>query len=146
MGSNSAHAFISDRAITSDNEEEQIMANIGIEAVASGPLEITYSLGPQGSVKTTVTGNARNVATIVIYNGSSSIYSGSMDQVAPDLMVPDVLLIGDMEWSNMSFHLSIPSAEQNGYVFMKAEIKDSTHPPRRFQAQIAMWQLSGEVS
>jgi hypothetical protein len=119
------------------------MAKIGIEAIATGPLEITYSLGPQGSVKTTVTGDARNIATVVIYNGSSSAYSGSMDQVVSDLTVPYTLLIGDMEWSNMTFHLTIPTSAQNGSVFMQADIKDSQHPTKRFQAMIAMWQLSG---
>lgn len=68
-----------------------------------------------------------------------------MDQVIPDLE-PDKLIVGDFKMRKVKFHLTIPTVEQYGNVFMKAVIIEDSYRKKKFQGQIAVWQLSGEIS
>lgn len=118
------------------------MAIFDARTLTSSPLTITFFIGPQGSIDTTVNGESRNSATIFIKSGSMPVYTGSMNQVAPNLEAPSELILGDLLMKNATFKLTIPTSQQNGSVFMTATFKTGDNPEQPIKAIIATWPLT----
>lgn len=116
-------------------------------ANGGGPVKFSYPLSPQVSVETVVTGTARNIAGVTIYDGSVPVWAGSMNQAAPTAEVPYQLLLGTMTIeSGATFHLTIPTSSQIGNMVMSAKIASGPNPPQPFTAMVAQWPLSSTAA
>lgn len=118
------------------------MAMFDVKALVNSPLEIIYPLGPQGKIKTIVTGEARNIATVIIYSGSMIVYTGTMTQTAPNLVASSILNVGDLVMKNTTFKLTIPTEYQMGSNFMTTTFKSGDNPEQPFSGVVASWTLT----
>jgi hypothetical protein len=111
--------------------------------LGAGPLSFTYWITPMVSVITNVFGDARNNASVTIYNGSVPVWSGAMTQGAPSVVIPYDLMLGTITINKgTGFFLTIPTQMQNGNVVMSGQVTTPPNPPQPFTAQIASWPLS----
>ncbi|MHA1597953.1 MAG: hypothetical protein ACTSV1_04455 [Alphaproteobacteria bacterium] len=109
----------------------------------SGPLSIRYYLSSQVSIVTDVTGDARNVATVTIYNSTVAVYSGTMMQASPTLETPNDLILGTISIkAGAKFSMIVPSTQANGSVTLSCDLKSGDNPFTPFTAQIATWPMS----
>lgn len=118
------------------------MVIFDVKALASGPLVITFPLGTQGKIDINVLGEARNTVAIMVYSGTILVYTGSMNQTAPNLVAPDELIIGDWMMKKATFKLTIPTENQYGSVFMTAKFKSGDNSEQEFKGIIATWTLT----
>jgi hypothetical protein len=117
-------------------------SNFSVKAALAGPLQFTYPLTPTVSIVTTVTGDARNNASVQIMNGSLPLWAGTMMQTFPQIKTPFDLILGTITIAaGCTFNLTIPTLSQNGSVTMQATITSGgvTTP---FGAIIANWPLT----
>lgn len=102
---------------------------------------VTYPIGPVVSVVTTITGEARNNAQILIKAGDKELYSLTLTQSIPKATVPHALILGDVTIEEGAhFVLTIPTSTQRGQVFASMTIKTSTSTTP-FGALVATWKL-----
>jgi hypothetical protein len=116
--------------------------HFSIEAALAGPLQFTFVLTPTVNIVTTVTGDARNNASVQIMNGTLPVWSGAMTQSFPQTATTYDLILGTITIkSGCTFNLTIPTTSQNGFVVMQAMITSggSTAP---FGAIVASWPLT----
>ncbi|HEV3158266.1 MAG TPA: hypothetical protein VGZ00_13055 [Candidatus Baltobacteraceae bacterium] len=119
-------------------------AQVGLSL--TGPLSFTYFLTPQVSIITTVTGDARNIASIQIASGSVVAYSASLNQASPTATVGYEVLIGDAVIAKgATFTLTIPTQQQLGNVVFSGRVGSGQNPPQPFTAIIATWPLTSAV-
>jgi hypothetical protein len=113
------------------------------ETVGKGPMKITYYLSAQVTIVTSVIGDARNIASVTIMDGTATAWSGTMVQATPDIDIPYALQLSSVKIeTGASFHLTIPTGLQNGNVMMHATIdQQGTSTP--VNVQIASWPASG---
>lgn len=109
----------------------------------AGPLSFTFWISSTVSIVTNVFGDARNNATVTIYNGSLPIWSGTMTQASPTITIPFDLYLGAVIINKgMTFNLTIPTQMQPGSVVMSGMVTTPPNPPQPFSAQIASWPLT----
>ena len=116
------------------------------EAAAAAPMVISYILTSEVTIQTTVIGDARNIASVAILDGSVTVWTTTLTQAAPDSETPYALVLGSIKIdAGAGFHLTIPTSIQNGSVMMDATIEQQgTKTP--FGSQVASWPLSGSSS
>ncbi len=120
-----------------------ILSEVTPESLVSGPLKFSFPLGPQASIETTVTGEARNIATVGIFSGSMPLWSHTLTQVAPEATVPYPLTIGNLTIEGAKFYLQIPTTQQQGFVQFQGTLKTPTNPEGQpFSAPVAQWPLT----
>lgn len=113
------------------------------ELAATGPLVITFLLSSTVSITTTVTGDARQHATVGIVNGSVTLWSATMTQFEPTATVPFDLIAGTLTIKKGgTFALQIPTTAQNGSVIANLTIATLNNPQGTpFTATVASWPL-----
>jgi hypothetical protein len=110
--------------------------------LGSNPLVFDYILTPQVTIRTSVTGNARNIATVSILSATVAVWAASLTQAAPKATTPK-LVMGDFTIEEgASFTLTVPSTIQDGNVFFKGKIQSGSNDPVEFSAIVASWALS----
>ena len=112
------------------------------EKPGSGPIAITYTLTGELATRTTVLGEARNIANVEILAGTLTAWSAALTQQAPEAMTPYEIVIGNAAIeAGAVFRLTIPTAIQAGQVMLKCVLKQhGVSTP--FAAQIASWKLT----
>jgi hypothetical protein len=83
------------------------------------------------------------VASVAILDGSLTVWTATLTQPAPDAETTYDLILGSIKIdSGAGFHMTIPTAIQNGSVMFEATIEQQgTKTP--ISAQVASWPLSG---
>lgn len=115
-----------------------------VTAAASAPLVINYILSSQVSIVTTVTGDARQYATVAIVNGSLTAWSASLTQLNNSQQLPYDIVAGQMTIKKgATFTLTIPTTSQAGSVFGQLTIVTPQNPDgQQYGIQVASWPLS----
>ena len=115
------------------------------EAAAAAPLTFTYPISAQVSITTTVSGDARQYATVGIVNGSALLWTATLTQFAPTAEIPYDVLAGQLTIkAGGMFTLTIPTNLQPGNVVANLVIATPTNPKGQpFQAMVAQWNLTG---
>ncbi|HEX8127534.1 MAG TPA: hypothetical protein VF527_00305 [Pyrinomonadaceae bacterium] len=109
----------------------------------TAPLQFTSWLTSTVSVVTYVFGEARNEAFAAIKYGSVMIWSGTMIQAAPTIVINTELIYGSLRISRgATFTLTIPTPIQLGNVFLQIEFLSPPNPAQQFSAQVSSWPLS----
>lgn len=109
----------------------------------TAPLQFTSWLTSTVSVVTCVFGEARNEATAAIMYGSYMLWSGTMIQASPTIVINTELIYGSLRISRgATFTLTIPTQIQPGNVFLQIEVLSPPNPAQPFSAQVAWWPLS----
>ena len=86
-----------------------------------GPLSFTFLLPGGASIKTDVSGEARNVATVSLCSGAVVAWSATLLQAFPDATLATDLQLGSLGVrKGASFMLTIPTTLQLGQVFAQA--------------------------
>jgi hypothetical protein len=113
-------------------------------AAATGALAFTYVLSGPVSITTTVTGDARQYATVGIVNGSLTLWSTTLTQLSPTAEVPYDVVAGQLTIKQGgTFTLTIPTTIQQGQVAASLMIATPTTPKGQpFAAAVANWSLS----
>lgn len=118
-----------------------------LEGAAAAPLVITFPISGAVSIVTTVTGDARQNASVQIVNGAFSLWSTQLTQFTPTATLPYDVIAGEMTFKQGgSFTLTIPTVNQNGNVVTQCIIVTPTNPKGQpFAAMVASWTLSSAV-
>lgn len=113
-------------------------------AAAGAPLVINYILSSQVSITTTVTGDARQYATVAILNGSLTAWSTSLTQLSPTAELPYDIAAGQMTIkAGATFTLTIPTTLLPGSVFGQMTIVTPTNPKGQpVGITVASWPLT----
>lgn len=124
--------------MTQQNDE-----TFSAELAASGPLVITFALSSTVSITTTVTGDARQNATVAIVNGAVTLWSATMTQFEPTATIPFDLIAGTLTIrKGGTFVLQIPTTAQNGTVIANLTVATLNNPQGTpFTATVASWPL-----
>jgi hypothetical protein len=113
----------------------------------SAPLDFTYYITPQVTVKTSVFGDQRQNATVGIFSASMQVWAATLLQQAPTAEVGSDLVLGDATIkAGATFKLTVPTAVQQGNVLMNAMVASGSNPPQQTTAQVAQWPLSSAVA
>jgi hypothetical protein len=115
------------------------------EAAAAAPLTFTYPISALVSITTTVSGDARQYASVSIMNGSAMLWTTTLTQFAPTAQIPYDIIAGQLTIkANGTFTLTIPTNLAPGNVVANLVIASPTNPTGQpFQATVAMWNLTG---
>lgn len=113
---------------------------------ASGPLKFSYPLSPSVFVNTDVFGDARNMCTVSIVNGSITVWAATLIQQNPVAETPKLALGSITIEEGTSFRLTIPTQFQNGNVLMTGEVASPPNPPQPIAALVASWPLSSTMA
>ena len=127
--------------------ESVVFGSLGEEAdglSANAPITILYHLNTELVVETTIIGEARNIVTVALKHGSTTLWSVTMTETSPIAKTTFAIRIGSLEIEKgATFEMTIPTggAEgQQGQVFMEATIK--VHGAEQpFSAVVATWTL-----
>jgi len=113
-------------------------------AAASAPMVISFILTSTVAIVTTVTGDARQYATVSIINGSVTMWSCTMTHLNPTAVISHDLVAGSiMIRTGGSFNLNIPAATYPGSVVANMMIvTESTPGGQAFGGPIATWPLA----
>jgi hypothetical protein len=107
------------------------------------PLKFSYDLGAQGKIKTTVSGDNRDIANIEIYNVNTLLYSVNLNSVQLEATIPDDLIMGSLTiMKGGTLKMTVPSNYQSGQVQLHCMLKSCHNDPTPFAAQVATWPLS----
>ncbi|MBB4003111.1 hypothetical protein [Aurantimonas endophytica] len=114
------------------------------ELAAASPLVINFVLSPQLTISTTVTGDARQNATVSLVNGSVALWSTTLTQFTPTAEIPYDIVGGQLTIKKGgSFTLTIPTSGQAGSVVASLTVVTPTAPQGiPFNATVASWTLS----
>lgn len=115
------------------------------ELSTAAPITILYHLNTELVVETSIVGDARNIVTVALRHGASSLWSVTMTETAPVAKTTYAIRIGSLEIEKgATFEMTIPTSGQEGQpgqVFMEATIK--VHGAEQpFSAVVATWTLS----
>jgi hypothetical protein len=127
---------------------EQVVVPVGEEGEelsTTAPITILYHLNTELVVETTVIGEARNIVTVALKHGSTTLWSVTMTETSPVAKTTFPIRIGSLEiQKGATFEMTIPTAGpegQPGQVFMQATIV--VHGAEQpFSAVVATWPLS----
>lgn len=120
-----------------------ISSELTPQSLTSGPLKFSSPLGAQASVDTTVTGDARNIATVGIYSGSMPLWSHTLTPMDPEAVVPYPLTIDNLTLEDAKFFMQIPTTQQQGFVQFQVTLKTPHDPSGQpFSASVAQWPLT----
>lgn len=113
-------------------------------SLAAAPLTITQVLSGQVAVSTTVSGEARQYATVSILNGSASLWSTTLTQFNSTAVTPYDIVAGQITISEgCGFTLTIPTSIMQGAVVANLTITTPTTPKgNRYTITVASWGLS----
>jgi hypothetical protein len=113
-------------------------------APAAGPLVFTFVLSSTGSIVTTVTGDARQFATVAIVNSSIALWSATLTQFDPTATIPFDVVGGSLTINKGgTFTLQVPSALQPGSMTASLTLVTPNNPQGTpFAAQVATWSLT----
>ena len=113
-------------------------------AIAAAPLVLSFVLSSQLSIVTTVTGDARQYATVAIQNGSLTAWSASLTQLNNSQQLPYDIVAGQMTIKKgATFTLTVPTAQQQGFVFAQMTVVTPQNPEgQSYGIQVATWPLS----
>lgn len=118
-----------------------------MSVLADGPLQFTFQLTPDVTFVTNVFGSARNNAGVQIMGGTIALWSGSMSQGAPKVVVDmDIEFGATVIEKGAWFNLTIPSQFQMGQVIFSGTVGSGGNPPKKTTVQIAQWPLNSEVT
>lgn len=109
----------------------------------TGPLVFTFVLSATVSITVTVTGDARQYATVAIVNGSVTLWSVTLTQFETTATLPFDVIAGPLTIKKGSgFVLQIPTTLQNGSVVATLTVATPNNPNgTTFSATIASWPL-----
>jgi hypothetical protein len=115
------------------------------EAAASAPLHFIYQMTPLVAIATTVTGDARQYASVSIMSGSLNLWTSMLTQVAPVSKLPYDIVLGPLTIkAGGTFTLSVPTPAASGKVQAVLTIVSPTYPNgATFNATVAIWNLAG---
>lgn len=109
----------------------------------SDPKKIVYNLTPQINVVSTVSGDNKDIVGVVINDINTEMWSATMMKSMPAAVTPSDLIIGDTTIkAGATFHLTCPSAFQQGQVSLKCEMKSGDNPDTPYSAVVATWNLN----
>lgn len=104
---------------------------------------MSYALGTVCSVKTTISGENRDITTIAFYNVNTLMYSITLTPVTPAATIPTDLIIGSLFISKGArLDMTVPSTLQSGQVMLNCVLKSGDHDPVSFSAQVATWSFT----
>lgn len=107
------------------------------------PLKFSYDLGNQGKIKTTVSGDNRDIAIIEVYNVNTLLYSVTLNNIQLNATTADDIVIGSLKiQKGATFQMTVPSNYQSGQVQFNCMLKSGANDPTPFAAQVATWPLS----
>ena len=110
--------------------------------VAAGPLNFDFYLTADVDFKTSVTGDARNIAAVTIVYGSVVVWATTLTQGDPQHKTTADLWLGNLMISaGATFTLTIPTNDQPGNVMASGTLTRSGQDPVHFGWQIAQWPL-----
>lgn len=105
---------------------------------------ISYDLGTVCTVKTTISGENRDITTIAFYYVNTLMYTITLTPVTPTATIPTDLIIGKLFISKgAKLDMQVPSKLQSGYVMLNCVFKSDDHDPVSFSAQVATWSFAG---
>ncbi|UIJ71026.1 hypothetical protein [Aurantimonas sp. HBX-1] len=118
------------------------------ELAAASPLVINFVLSPQLTISTTVTGDARQNATVALVNGSVTLWSTTLTQFTPTATIPFDIVAGQLTIKKGGgFTLTVPTAGQAGSVVASLTVVTPTAPDGiPFNATVATWTLSSSTT
>jgi hypothetical protein len=117
-------------------------SEVSQEQLAAAPLVINYMLTSQVTIQTTVLGDARNIATVSIIDGSLTMWSTTLTQAAPNATTPYALVMGTVTIdAGAGFELTIPTSVQNGSVMFNGTIVQAGNSSP-YAAQVSSWPLT----
>ena len=106
-------------------------------------MNFTFNITPEISVKTSVSGTARDVAQLTVYAGSMESWSATVMQTSPTAQTKEDIISGDSTlFANATFTLTIPTSLQKGHVDLSCEVKSGANPRHPFSATVASWPLA----
>jgi hypothetical protein len=109
----------------------------------ANPLKFNYALGNQGNVVTTVSGDNRDIANIVVNNVNTPVYTTTLNSIQLKATTDQDIVLGSLTiLKGARFSLTIPSSTQTGWVMLNCSIKSGDNDPTPFSAMIASWTLS----
>lgn len=118
----------------------------GQNGIGYAPLNFDYWLTTDIDVKTTVTGEARNQATVSIYYGSMMVWSTTLLQTDPTHTITIPLIMGSVTIdANATLTLTVPTQAQNGNVLFSGTLVHQGQQPLPFALYVAQWPLSSSA-
>jgi hypothetical protein len=122
-------------------------AMLTVESLAGAPYQTSYWLTTDCEIQTTVTGDARNVATVAIKYGTLIMWSTTLTQTDPTHATSDDLIIGSTTLkAGLSFTLTIPTSQQSGNILAQGSLSHAGQKPLQFSLYVATWQLASSGS
>ncbi|WP_299587810.1 hypothetical protein [Mucilaginibacter sp.] len=107
------------------------------------PIVKSYTLGNEGKIVTTVTGDDRDVASIAIFKVNTQVYTTTLNALQLDATTKHDLIIGSLTiLKGATLSLTVPSNFQPGSVFLNCMLKSGDNDPAPFSAMVAQWPLS----
>jgi hypothetical protein len=104
---------------------------------------LSYDLGTVCTVKTIITGENSDIATVNLYYVNTLIYTVTLTPVTPSATTSDSLIIGSLLINKGArLSMTVPSRFQKGGVMLRCVIKSDDHNPASFSALVASWNLN----
>ena len=118
--------------------------NYAPSSFAAAPLVISYVLSSTVSIVTTVSGDARQYATVAIWNGSWMVWSATRTHAEPTATLPSDIILGSLTIKKGgTFNLQIPTTIQPGGITASLTLVTPNNPAGiPFNATVASWPLS----
>ena len=115
--------------------------NTPINATAS-PIKIEFPLSSEVTIETNVGGDARNIATEGIKQGTMTLWTTTLTQGTPTATAPYDILCGQMTINKgATFTLTIPTSDQPGNVVFSGTIVEPTGTQTHTYV-VATWPLN----
>jgi hypothetical protein len=113
-----------------------------LKALTTAPLVLTVQISGQTWIQVSVTGTARNVAAVSILNPTLPIYSCTLTQWLPTHKTTADVVASDVTYqAPTTFSLTIPTAEQQGNVFVQSVLVAPGQDPQPLSAPVVWWPL-----
>ncbi len=115
--------------------------------LGAGPLVFNFPISAQLSIQVSVSGDARQNATVSILNGSVVSWSTTLTQFSPTAELPYDIVAGDYTLkAGAGFVLTIPTTLQMGSVVARGTLVSPTQPDgQKFAVTVASWPLTSSV-
>src|SRR4051812_15546914 len=102
----------------------------------------TYALGPQASVKTTVSGANLDIALVQIFNVNTQVFSVTVMSPSNAATLPAIGLGAFSIVKGSTLNLQVASSVQQGQVVLNGTIQSGTNDPQPIAAAVATWNLT----
>lgn len=104
--------------------------------------DYVFTLSSDLFTLTTVTGLAANIATLAFWSGKMQMGSVTATQMSPQKVFPDALVLGSVKVEKgAAVNLTIPTAQEQGQVFLRATFSDASMAPTPVSSDVALWSL-----